>query len=72
MRNRYEFEKRDAELLWSANVLPHKVAGSAKIRPAQMISLAKLQHVLSVLPRVTEGHEAPDALAQCYNAGEAT
>lgn len=54
MRERYEFQNRDAELLWSANVLLHKVMSSGKIRPAQMVTLAKLQHVLSVLPRVTQ------------------
>lgn len=55
MSQRYQFVPRDAELIWSANLLLHKVMGSGKIRPAQMITVAKLQHVLSVLPRITQG-----------------
>jgi hypothetical protein len=51
---RYQFEVRDAELLWSASVLLSKVIASGKIRPAHMVTIAKLQHILSVLPRVTE------------------
>jgi hypothetical protein len=55
MSERYRFTHRDAELLWAASVLLRKVTGSGKIRPAQMVTLAKLQHILSVLPRTTEG-----------------
>lgn len=54
MSNRYQFIPRDAELLWSANVLLRKVIASGQIRPAQMVSLAKLQHVISILPLATE------------------
>lgn len=54
MSERYQFTPRDAELLWSANLLLRKIITSGMIRPAQMVTLAKLQHVLSALPRVAE------------------
>jgi hypothetical protein len=54
MSERYQFTTRDEELLWCASVLLRKVMDSGRIRPAQMVTLAKQQHVLSVLPRVTE------------------
>jgi hypothetical protein len=53
MSQSYSFTARDSELLWSATLLLRKVMASGKVRPAQMVTLAKLQHVLSVLPRVT-------------------
>jgi hypothetical protein len=55
MRQSYIFDQRDAELLWSANVLLRKVVAGPRTRPGQLVSVAKLLHVLSVLPRVTEG-----------------
>jgi hypothetical protein len=54
MSERYEFTLQDGELLWAAGKLLRKVMGSDKIRPAQMVTLAKLQHVLSILPRATD------------------
>ena len=54
MSQSYKFTVRDTELLWSAMLLLRKVMASDKVRPAQMVTLAKLQHALSVLPRVTE------------------
>jgi hypothetical protein len=54
MTKRYQFTPCDAELLRAATLLLRKVMGSDKIRPGQMVTLAKLQHILSVLPRATE------------------
>ena len=54
MNQRYQFTPRDAELLWAANLLLRKVMASGKVRPAQMVTLAKLHHILTMLPRVTE------------------
>ena len=52
MHERYSFDARDRALLTAAAVLLKKVA-AATLRPAEMVSVAKLQHVLSHLPRVT-------------------
>lgn len=49
----YKFDGRDLTLLASAAVLLKKVANADILRPAQLVSVAKLQHVLSVLPQVT-------------------
>jgi hypothetical protein len=54
MSERYKIQLRDAELLSSASVLLRKIAESGTIRPAQMITVAKLQHILAVLPHVTQ------------------
>lgn len=54
MRKAYIFDQRDAQLLWAANVLLTKVAAGPRTRPGQLVSIAKLMHVTSVLPRVTE------------------
>jgi hypothetical protein len=54
MSQRYQFTPRDAELLWAATLLLRKVMASGKIRPAQMVTLGKLHHILTVLPRATE------------------
>ena len=52
MHERYSFGSRDRTLLQAADVLLKKVAATT-LRPAQMVSVAKLQHVFSRLPRVT-------------------
>ena len=52
MHERYSFDSRDRTLLGAAAVLLKKVA-AATLRPAEMVSVAKLQHVFSRLPRVT-------------------
>jgi len=54
MSQRYQFSPRDAELLWAATRLLQKVASSGKVRTAQLVTIAKLQRVLSSLPRVTD------------------
>jgi hypothetical protein len=39
-------------LLAAAAALLKKAANAEKLRPAELVSVAKLQHVLSILPRV--------------------
>ena len=53
MPEHYKFDGRDRALLRAAAVLLKKVANAETLRPAELVSVAKLQHVLSVLPRVT-------------------
>ena len=53
MNELYEFDSKDLELLSAAIILLKKVAGAATTRPAQLVTVAKLQHVLSTLPQVT-------------------
>lgn len=55
MSERYVFDSADKDLLSSAIRLLKKVAASDSTKPAQMVTVAKLAHVLSVLPRVTTG-----------------
>ena len=52
MHDRYSFDSRDRTLLTAADGLLKKVAAGT-LRPAQMVSVAKLRHVFSRLPRVT-------------------
>ena len=54
MNRRYQFNPRDGKLLWAASILLRKVMASGKISPAKMVTLAKLQHVLTVLPRAID------------------
>lgn len=53
MPERYTLNTRDCWLLQAATVLLKMVAAAETLRPAELVSVAKLQHVLSVLPRVT-------------------
>jgi len=46
-------DDRDHDLLTAAAALLKKVANAEVLRPAELVSVAKLQHVLSKLPRVT-------------------
>ena len=55
MSERYILKSRDKALLSSASDLLRKVAAAETTTPAQMVTVAKLRHVLSVLPRVTTG-----------------
>lgn len=57
MTERYEFNANDHDLLRAAETMLKKVAAVETTRPAELVSIAKLQHVLSVLPRVTSGVE---------------
>jgi hypothetical protein len=51
----YNFDGRDRALLTAAASLLTKVATAKITRPAELVSVAKLQHVLWRLPRVTRG-----------------
>jgi hypothetical protein len=57
MPEHYRFDERDRELLTAAAALLKKVANAETLRPAELVSVAKLQHVLSLLPRVTHDVE---------------
>jgi hypothetical protein len=53
MSERYQFDAKDHALLRAAATLLKKVAIAEGTKPAQLVSVAKLQHVLSLLPRAT-------------------
>jgi hypothetical protein len=53
MNERYKLGAKDEETLEAAASLLKKVASAGTTRPAQLVSVAKVLHVLSVLPRVT-------------------
>lgn len=53
----YLLGAHDRSLLAAASAMLAKLAASGVLRPAEVASLAKLQHVLSRLPRVTSGLE---------------
>jgi len=55
MSELYRFNGADEDILLAAVLLLRKLAGSRTIQPAQLVTVAKLQHILSVLPRVTTG-----------------
>ena len=49
----YRFNSRDQDLIDAAAVLLKEIIAFGKLCPAQLVSVAKVQHVLSRLPRVT-------------------
>jgi hypothetical protein len=53
MPERYNLNAQDRDLLQAATILLKKAAAAETLRPAELVSVARLQHVLSVLPRVT-------------------
>lgn len=53
MPERYDLSAQDRHLLKAAAILLKKVAAVETLRPAELVSVAKLLHVLSVVPRVT-------------------
>jgi hypothetical protein len=55
MSELYRLDSSDENILLAAGLLLQKLAASRTIRPAQLVTVAKLQHILSVLPRVTTG-----------------
>ncbi len=57
MSERFQFDADDRALLRAASELLKKAATAATTTPAQLVSIAKLQHVISALPRVTAGVE---------------
>lgn len=54
MSEGYKFDDRDRALLTAAAVLLNKVVKAEVLRSAELVSVAKLLHVLSVLPQVTD------------------
>ena len=52
---KYELTRKDTVLLAAARSLLLKVIRGAKIRPAEIVSVARLLHAVVRLPRVTEG-----------------
>jgi hypothetical protein len=57
MSERYHFDDDDLVLLEAAKALLQKTVASGNLRPAEVVSVAKLQHVLSRLPKATSGLE---------------
>jgi hypothetical protein len=55
MSEPYYFGDDDLVLLEAAKALLQKTVASGDLRPAEVVSVAKLQHVLSRLPNVTSG-----------------
>ena len=55
MSERYQFDAKDDVILRAAATLLKKVAVAEATKPAQLVSVAKLQHVLSLLPRMASG-----------------
>jgi hypothetical protein len=55
MNKTYRLNEKDTEVLAAIGHLLKRLAASESIRPAQLVTIAKVQHVLSRLPRVTEG-----------------
>jgi hypothetical protein len=49
----YELSERDRDLVNAANGLLRKIANAETTSPAQLVSIAKLLHVFSLLPRTT-------------------
>jgi hypothetical protein len=55
MNEPYRLNKADLQVLAAIDRLLKRLAASKSIRPAKLVSVAKVLHVLSRLPRVTEG-----------------
>jgi hypothetical protein len=51
---RYNLSSQDKTLLTAASALLRKIAAAELTQPAELVSIAKLQYVLSRLPRVTK------------------
>ncbi len=51
----YQFKSEDYALLEAAAVLLRRAAAAGITKAAELVSIAKLQHVLAALPRVTAG-----------------
>ena len=52
MSEGYRFDANDRALLRAAATLLNKVAEAKTTKPAQVVSVAKLQHAISLLPEV--------------------
>jgi hypothetical protein len=72
MPEHYRLDERERDLLTAAATLMKKVANAEILRPAELVSVAKLQHVFSLLPRVTHDLEVTVAVTgPRRNFGEA-
>jgi hypothetical protein len=49
----YKFNDTDQNIVEAARLLLRKMSATGTIRPAQLITVAKLHHVLVTLPKVT-------------------
>lgn len=63
MKERYRLAAKDEVYLLTAVTLLKKVAGEESLRPAQLVSVTKLWHILWGLPRVTSGVEVTVSVA---------
>ena len=54
MRERYIFRKRDQQVVQAVERLLKRLVRSSVLEAAQLVSVAKVLHVLSRLPRATE------------------
>ena len=53
MKPEYMLNAVDEQILDETREMLNRLAHSGKLRPAQMVSIAKIQHVLSRMPRPT-------------------
>jgi hypothetical protein len=63
MSERYQFDANDRALLQAATDFLKKVAAAEFLRPAELVSVAKLQHVISRLPKVVSGVDVTVSVA---------
>jgi hypothetical protein len=55
MTSKYRLNDRDLQILAAVGRMLKRLVASESVRPAQLVTIAKVQHVLSRLPLVTEG-----------------
>jgi hypothetical protein len=55
MSQSYQFDENDHALLKAATALLEKVATVKNLRPTELVSVAKIQHVFAMLPKVVSG-----------------
>jgi hypothetical protein len=64
MSAKYQFNDEDRKVLQAAADLVRRLLWSGKVRPAQVVSVAKVQHVLLRLPGVTTNVNVTIELAE--------
>src|ERR1035437_8319274 len=70
MSELYKFDSTDENIVLAAQLLLRNMAASRIIRPAELVTVAKLLHILTVLPRVTDGIIAYVYIANRMQVGE--
>jgi len=55
MSQSYQLDENDHALLKAATALLEKVATVKNLRPTELVSVAKIQHVFAMLPKVVSG-----------------